>query len=88
MGVVKLNGHIVLKLFNVVMPCFKLLDNIPQGTGHQEIFLNKPKFFTHFFGVGRIQNFGNAFRLDFPADRLDIISVIENIDVKISGCCG
>ncbi len=31
MGVVKLNGHIVLKLFNVVMPCFKLLDNIPQA---------------------------------------------------------
>jgi len=81
-GVVKLDGHLVVKLVKGGMIPQVAPDNIPKGAGHQKIFLDEPQFPAGFDAVAGVKDLGDILRINFLLHRPNIVALVENADVK------
>ena len=60
--------------------------DIFQRATHKEILLHKAELFTIFSRVIRIQHLGDRLTHSLFANRFDVATFIENVEIELAGC--
>ena len=82
MRVIELDGHFLWQLVPVVVRMPETPHQIPQGTGHQEVFLYKPQALAEAGGIVRVEHPCEGFRSQSLRDGAYEVAVAECFEIK------